>query len=160
LPITAPIILALLARPWRKQHQKSLTAPNSSVFATSLRKSERKRKAISIWEEKEAPSAVNDPKIPRKAARIEQETALKAIATGPLPKATKIDSTAPLELSEYLPPLELHYKSSESIATGLSELHTFQQLFTQEVVDIIVNATDSYAENAQEKAEIFQYARF
>jgi hypothetical protein len=74
----------------------------------SLHKSERKRKAVTIWEEKEAPSAANDPKIPRKAARIEQETALKAIATSPLPKATKIDSTALLELPEYLPPLELH----------------------------------------------------
>jgi len=146
-------------RPWRQQHQKSLTAPNSSVFAMSLRKSERKRKAVTIWEEKEAPSAANDPIIPRKAARTEPETALKAIATGPLPGTTKIDSTALPELPEYLPPLELHYKPSESIATGLSELHTFQQLFTQEVVDIIVNATNSYAENAREKAEIFQTAR-
>jgi hypothetical protein len=96
----------------------------------SLRKSERKRKAVTIWEEKEALSAANDPKISRKAARTEQETALKAIATGPLPEATKIDSTAPPELPEYLPPLELHYKPSESTAIGLSELHTFQQLFT------------------------------
>jgi hypothetical protein len=106
-------------------------------------------------EEKEAPSAANDPKIPRKATRTEQKTALKAIATGPLPKAAKIDSTAPPELPEYLPPLELHHKPSESIATGLSELHTFQQPFTQEVVDIIVNATNSYTENAREKAETF-----
>jgi hypothetical protein len=82
----------------------------------SLRKSECKRKAITIWEEKEAPSAANDSIIPRKAARTEPETALKAIATGPLSEATKIDSTALPELPEYLLPLELHYKPSESIS--------------------------------------------
>jgi hypothetical protein len=95
----------------------------------SLRKSERKRKAVTIWEEKAAPHAANDPKIPRKATRTEQGTALKAIATGLLLKAIKIDSTAPSELPEYLLPLELRYKPSESTAAGLSELRTFQQLF-------------------------------
>jgi hypothetical protein len=91
----------------------------------SLRKSERKRKAVTIWEEKAVPHAVNNLKILRKAARTEQRTALKAIATGFLFKAIKIDSTAPPELPEYLPSFELRYKPSESIAAGLSELYTF-----------------------------------
>jgi hypothetical protein len=129
LPISAPRILGSWLGLGASNTKKSLTAPNSSIFAISLRKSERKRKAIIIWEEKEAPSAANDLKIPRKAARTEQKTTLKAVATGPLFKATKIDSTALLELPEYLPPLELYYKPSESIVIGLSELHTFQQLF-------------------------------
>jgi hypothetical protein len=130
LPISAPKIFCGLGAVLALITPKIVDSANSSIFVISLRKSERKRKTVIIWEEKEAPLAANDPKIPRKAARTEQETALKAIATGPLLKATKIDSTAAPELSEYLPSLELRYKPSESTVTGLSELHTFQQLFT------------------------------
>jgi hypothetical protein len=137
-----------------------MNAPNRPILTMSPRKSQRKRKAVTIWEEKEAPPAAKDPKIPKKAARTEQETALKAIATVPLPNATGIDSSALPELPDYHSPLELRYKACQSTAIGLSELQTFQKLFTQEVVDKIVNATNSYAENTREKAEEFKHTRY
>jgi hypothetical protein len=40
-----------------------MNAPKSSIFDMSLRKSERKRKAVTIWEEKDASPAAKDPKI-------------------------------------------------------------------------------------------------
>ena len=94
------------------------------------RKSQRKRKAFTIWEEKDAPSAATDPMIPRKADRTTSKTVLQPIATGPLPKAVEIDLLCLPELPEYQSPLELRSKCSESRATDLSELQTFQQLFT------------------------------
>jgi hypothetical protein len=99
-----------------------MNAPNSFIFNMTLRKSERKRKAVTIWEQKDAPPAARDPKIPKIAARTVKKNALKAVATGPLPKEVGFDSSAPLKLPDYSPPLKLRYKCSESIATGLSEL--------------------------------------
>jgi hypothetical protein len=110
----------------------------------SIRKSQRKRTAITIWEEKEAPSTIKDPKIPKKADRTKQNDAIKPIATGPLPDTVKIDSSCLPELPNYTPPLKLQFECSNSQATGLPELQTFQKLFTQEVVEIIVDATNSY----------------
>jgi hypothetical protein len=48
----------------------------------------------------------------------------------------------------YSPPLNLQFQPSESLATRLSELGTFQRLLTPQIVDRIVIATNSYAENA------------
>jgi Transposase IS4 len=90
-----------------------------------------------------------------KKARNDPKTALEAIAVEPLPE---IDNQLP-ELPDYHPPLELRSEPSESIAAGPSELQTFKQLYTQVVVDIIVDATNSYAENERENAENFDYAR-
>jgi Transposase IS4 len=123
------------------------------------RKSQRKRKAVTIWEEKEAPPAAKDPKIPKKADRTKQTSALKPITTGPVPEAVRIDPSCPPELPNYDPPLKLRSKCSESQATDLSELHTFQQLFTQEVIDIIIRATNSYTANAREETDISEYTR-
>ncbi len=82
--------------------------------------------------------------------------ALKPIAVDPLPELNH--SQLP-ELPAYEPPLYLRSLPSESIATGSSELQTFHQLYTQEIVDIIINATNSYAENARETAENLDHAR-
>jgi Transposase IS4 len=57
------------------------------------------------------------------------------------------------------PPSKLRFKPSESSATGLSKLQIFKKLFPQAGVDITVDATNSYAENARETAEEFYYAR-
>jgi hypothetical protein len=54
----------------------------------SVRKSKRQPKPRIIWEEKQAPPAVNDLKITEKTARTEKKTALKPVVTGPLPEAT------------------------------------------------------------------------
>jgi hypothetical protein len=126
LPISAPKIFCGLGAVLALITPKIVDSVNSSIFVISLRKSERKRKAIIIWEEKEAPLAANNLKIPRKAARTEQKTTLKAIATSPLFKVTKIDSTAAPELPEYLLSFKLRYKLSESTAISLSEFYTFQ----------------------------------
>jgi len=125
----------------------------------TLRKSQRVRKPVTVWEEKSAPSPASDPKITRKTARNQPETALRPIATGPLPKSSKLDENHLPDLPTYEPPLKLRYKPSESSASGLSKLQTFKKLFSQVVVDIIVNATNSYAENARETTEKFSEIR-
>jgi hypothetical protein len=71
---------------------------------------------------------------------------LKPIATGFLPE---LDESNLPELPTYEPPLQLQFQPSESLATGLSELETFQELLTPAIVDIIVEATNSYAANAR-----------
>jgi len=123
------------------------------------RKSQRARKPVTIWEEIKAPPPASDPKITKTTARNRPETALRPIATGPLPAASELDENHLPNLPTYEPPLKLRYKPSESSSTGLSELQTFKKLFPQAVVDIIVDATNSYAENAREIAEEFPFAR-
>jgi hypothetical protein len=115
-----------------------------------LRRSQRTPKPKTIWEEKGAPSAARDPKITQKSARTEKKTALKPIATGPLPG---LDEKRLPELPTYEPPLELCFAPPESLATSLLELHTFQRLLTPAIIDIIVEAINSYALNAREIIE-------
>ena len=123
------------------------------------RKSQRSRRLVTIWEEKKAPPAASDPKITKKTARNRPETALRPVATGPLPKAVEFNEFQLPDLPTYEPPLKLRYEPSESSATGLPKLQIFKRLFPQAVVDIIVDATNSYAENARETAEKFSHAR-
>jgi hypothetical protein len=109
------------------------------------RKSQRASKPTTIWEEKKAPSAALNPKITAQNARTKPETALKPIATGPLSDSMKFDHGHLRELPDYSLPLILLRKPSESIATGLSILETFQLFFMQAMVAIIVVATNGYA---------------
>ena len=113
------------------------------------RKSQRLRKPRTIWEEKGAPAAAKDPKITKTTARTVEKTALKPIATGPLPKAVGFDAAHLPELPAYRPPLEIQFQPSISLATGLSELEIFQKLLTPAIIDRIVDATNSYALNAR-----------
>jgi Transposase IS4 len=119
----------------------------------TLRRSQRKQKPVTIWEEKGAPSAAKDPKITKKTARTEKKTALKPIATGPLPESIGLEEKQLPELPTYKPPLELRYEAPESLATGLSQLDTFQRLLTPDIINRIVKATNSYAVNARETDE-------
>jgi hypothetical protein len=114
-----------------------------------LRRSKRTPVPKTIWEEKGAPSAASDPKITRKTARTEQQTALKPIAIGPFPEAIELNEKALPELPIYKPPLNLQFQASKSLATGLSELQTFQKLLTPAMIDEIVTVTNSYAINAR-----------
>ena len=113
------------------------------------RRSQRQRKPKTIWEEKRAPSATTDPKITKKTAQTEEKTALKPVVTGPLPETIGFDENHLPELPVYEPPLKLQFQQSKSLATGLSELETFQKLLTPAIVDRIVDATNSYAANAR-----------
>jgi Transposase IS4 len=120
------------------------------------RKSQRNRKATVAFDDRNAASATFAPKLTSKKARNKPETALQPVAVEPLPEL----GNGPLpKLPEYDPPIKLLFLPSESIATGLSELQTFKQLYTQEVIDTIVNATNSYAENARETMDEFGHAR-
>jgi Transposase IS4 len=123
---------------------------HDAIFNMDLRRSPRKPVPKTIWEAKGAPSAANDPKITRKTARTAKETALKPVPTGPLLEAVGLDEKSLPELPTYKPPLELEFTPSESLATGLSELETFQQLLTPAIIDRIVTATNSYAKNTRE----------
>jgi hypothetical protein len=69
---------------------------------------------------------------------------LKPIATGPLSTATKLNKKQLSELPKYDPLFELCYESSKSLAIGLSELNTFQQLLTPAIIEKIVKATNIY----------------
>lgn len=97
---------------------------------------------ISIWDQKGAPSASNDPIISEKAVRTAKETALEPIPTESFPLDPK---TLP-KLPDYNPPLNLQFQPSETCCTALTELEVFQQLLTPQIVDIIVRNTNSYAE--------------
>jgi Transposase IS4 len=126
---------------------------HDAFFNMDLRRSPRKPVPKTIWEAKGAPSAANDLKITRKTARTAKKTALQPVATGPLPEAAGLDEKSLPELPTYKPPLELEFTPSESLATGLSPLETFQQLLTSAIVDRIVAAINSYAQNARETDE-------
>jgi hypothetical protein len=77
----------------------------------------------------------------------------------PFQKLSKSIHLALQSLPTICPVLELLSQRSESKATGLLELWTFQELFTQEVVDTIVNLTNSYAENRQEEVDVSESVR-
>jgi hypothetical protein len=115
-------------------------------------------KPITVQEEKKAPRAASDPKITKKTARNRPEIALRFIATGPLSEASEFNENHLPNLSIYKPPFKLCYKPSESSAISLSKLQTFKKLFPQAVINIIVDAINSYAENTREITE-FPFAR-
>lgn len=112
-----------------------------------IRRTGRQRKPRTIWQEKGTPPKSQDPKIPKKAARTAEKTALKPIATGPLPEEAGFDINHLPELPIYQPPLDLQFQSVKSLATDLSELRCFQQLLTPAIVDEIVVTTNSYTGN-------------
>ncbi len=68
------------------------------------RKSQRNRKAIVAFEDRNAASATFAPKLTSKTARNKPETALRPVAVEPLPE---LDNGPLPELPEYIPPLEL-----------------------------------------------------
>jgi hypothetical protein len=78
---------------------------------------------------------------------------LKPIATGPLLTVTKLNEKQLPELLRYDPSLELRYESSKSLAIGLPELDTFQQLLTPTIIKEIVKATNIYTQNIREIVE-------
>ena len=116
-----------------------------------LRRTGRQRKPRTVWEQKGAPSAASDPKVPKKAARTVKKTALKPIAVGPLPEKIGLNADQLPGLPSYEPPLDLQYQPSKSLLFGQSELQCFQALLTPAIIDTIVAATNSYAENFQKK---------
>ena len=135
------------------------TTPYGLPSTMVLRRSKRTPVPKTIWEEKGAPSAASDPKITKNSARTVQKTALKPVIAGPLPETIELNENDLPELPTYNPPLKLEFQASESLATGLSELDTFQQLFTPAIVDRIVVATNSYAANARKDEEPLPHAR-
>jgi hypothetical protein len=74
---------------------------------------------------------------------------LKPIATGPLLKTVKFDADYLPKLPIYKLLLNLKFEASESLAIGLTELQTFQKLFTPAIIDIIIDITNSYTKNTR-----------
>lgn len=116
------------------------------------RRTGRIRKARTIWEEKGALPATKDPKITKEAARTVEKTALKPVATGPLPKETGLDGNQLPELPDYNPPLDLEFQPAKSLAMDLPEFQIFQRILTMAIIDRIVIATNSYADRVRKKA--------
>jgi Transposase IS4 len=148
--------ILVLALPCPNFLQNTINRP---IFYMSPRKSHRVRKARTVWEQKGAPPAAKDPKITKKTARTGKNTALKPIATGPLPKTVEFDADHLPELPTYKPPLDLKFEASESLATGLTELQKFQKLLTPAIIDTIIDATNSYAKNARANASSLRRPR-
>ena len=124
-----------------------MNSANKVIFDMDLCRSKRIPKPRTIWEAKGAPCAASDPKVTKKTARTEQQTALKPIVAGPLPEALEINENQFPELPEYELSLILQFQRSKSLAAGLSQLDTFQRLLTPVIIDRIVESTNSYAEN-------------
>ena len=114
-----------------------------------LHRSQRQPKPKTIWEEKSVPCTAKDPKIIKRTDRTEQKTALKPVASGSLPKAFELDVNQLSDLPAYKPSLELRFEPSKSLLEGLSELDTFQRLFTSAIIDKIVILTNNYVENVR-----------
>ena len=114
-----------------------------------LYRSQRQSKPKTIWEEKGVPCAARDPKIIKRTDRTEQKTTLKPVASGSLPKVLELDVNQLSDLPVYKPSLELRFEPSKSLLEGLSELDTFQHLFTLVIIDKIVTSTNNYTENVQ-----------
>ena len=126
-----------------------MNSANKVIFDMDLRRSKRIPKPRTIWEAKGAPCAASDPKVTKKTARTEQQTALKPIVAGPLLEALEINENQLPELPEYEPPLILQFQRSKSLAVGLSQLGTFQRLLTSAIIDRIVESTNNYTENVR-----------
>jgi hypothetical protein len=88
----------------------------------ALRQSERKRKATVAFEDRPIAITASAPKLTSKTARNNPKTALKPIATDPLPELNHGQLS---ELPAYELPLNLCSLPSESIATGFYELQMF-----------------------------------
>ena len=107
------------------------------------------RAPTATWKGKGTSSTASKLKITKKNARTASKTALRPITVGPLPKAVGLIENELPDLPDYESPLNLQFQASQSLATGLSELATFQRIFSQEIVDKIVFATNSYAKRAR-----------
>jgi hypothetical protein len=66
-----------------------------------LLRTEREKKAHTIWQQKGAPAAAKDAKIPKKAARTAEKTALKPITTDLLLEEAGFDINYLSELPDY-----------------------------------------------------------
>jgi hypothetical protein len=67
----------------------------------ALSRTAHKHKSRAIWEKKEARSAVKDPKITKRAARVVELSALKPVAAGPLLEETGLDKDQLSESRNY-----------------------------------------------------------
>jgi hypothetical protein len=81
----------------------------------------------------------------KKANRQTLSEALKPIAVEPIPNPTILDSPLPT----YVPLIELPFILGRGISRDVIELQTFQKFILKRVVDIIMTATNSYAERKQ-----------
>lgn len=114
------------------------------------RKSHRVRKARTIWEQKGAPPAPKDPRNHKEKSSFGKKNSVDTYRNWFSSKNTvDFDADHLSELSTYKPPLNLEFKALELLVTGLTELHTFQKLLMPAIIDIIVDATNSYAKIAR-----------
>jgi hypothetical protein len=105
-PISALAFLAFLASGTSTFFLYLRYPPQQGYFNMLSRKSQRRPKPITIWEEKKASPAASDPKLSSETAQNKPKTTLKPIAVKPLPA---VDSEQLPQLPTYYPPLELYY---------------------------------------------------
>ena len=104
--------IKLIEKTAKKKQETALKLPTVGPVLEAIKIDipehlQRIKLPITGWEQKGAPSAVLDPKIPKKAARTKKKTALKPIAVGPLPEDVLLDTNDLPELPTYKPPLDL-----------------------------------------------------
>jgi hypothetical protein len=106
-----------------------------------IRKPTKKREAAEDTEE--LASQICDPKVAKKREKI----ALQPIALKP--KAAR--QLRNENLPDYHPPLRLRKFDSRPRIHPKSELEAFHLFITEEIVQILVQNTNSYADNAREE---------
>jgi hypothetical protein len=116
---------------------------------------QRERKKRTIWEASPSGSVRPSQITKKKARRTVKNEALKPIAAKPIIHPEVLNQNLPT----YVPPRKLHYISGRPAVRGSTELKTFQKLISDDVVDIIVAATNSYAERQRKLDEITLYSR-
>ena len=115
----------------------------------------RERKKRTIWEELPAHSVHPSQISKKKARRTVENEALKPVAAEPIPISKILDENLPI----YHPPLKIDYKNGRLVARDPTELIIFKNLISDDVVDRIITATNSYTERHREFDEITVYSR-
>jgi Transposase IS4 len=119
-------------------------------FGMGLRRSQRKTKPETIWEERVLLLQLQIQKSPKNLPERKRKLRWNLSQLAPFPKALELDENRLLELPTYKPPLGLRYEHSKSLAAGISELSTFQRLLAHAIIDKIIEVMNSYAKNARE----------
>lgn len=101
-----------------------------------------------------APPAASDPVITRETDRTTPETAFVPVATRRFPPNLRLSSGDLPLFSDYSPPLKFEERQPKSLVSHLQPLEIFQLLFTPEIVDQIVESTNSYAADAESRAAL------
>jgi hypothetical protein len=112
-----------------------------------LRRSQRQPVPKNIWEEKRAPSAAKDTKITRKKRSYSERNSARTYCDWAASENCGIEGGQTSKASYIQPTTQIAKRTFKLLATGFTQLQTFQQLLTPAIVEEIILAINSFAEN-------------